>query len=104
MENQLAPRPAVNKTPLTLSIVGIAVGCVPVLGPVVGLVFSIIAFAMGKRAMEAANARPDRRGIAVAITGKWMGFGGILQNVVMTLYWPLWIWWFIIVEDLSRRG
>ena len=102
MENQLATRPAVNKTPLTLGIVGIAVGCVPVLGPVVGLVFSVIALVLGKRAMEVANARPDRRGIAVAITGKWLGFGGIFQNVFMTLYWPLWIWF--IVEDLSRRG
>ena len=102
MESRFAPRPAVDKKPLTLSIVGIAVGCAPVLGPVVGLVFSIVGFALGKRAMEAANARPDRRGIAVAITGKWLGFGGIFQNAVMALYWPLWIW--LIIEDLSRRG
>lgn len=102
VENQLATRPAVNKTPLTLAIVGIAVGCVPVLGSVVGLVFCVIALVLGKRAMEVANARPDRAGIVVAIVGKWLGFGGIIQNAVMTLYWPFWLW--LVIEDLSRRG
>lgn len=77
-----------NKTPLVLGIISVLITFIPLVGPIAGLVLAILAFVGGKKAMAEANARPDRAGIGVAITGKWLGFGGIFQNAV-SLIWSV---------------
>ncbi len=85
----------VDKKPLILAIVGCCVGSIPLLGAVAGLVLCIIAYCLGKRAQAAANARPDRSGIVVAVIGRWIGFGGIIQNIYLCIFWPLWL--FVVI-------
>ncbi len=81
----------VDKKPLTLAIVGCCVGCIPLLGSLVGLILCIIAYATGKRAQAAANARPDRSGIVLALVGRWIGLGGIIQNAYLCIVWSIWL-------------
>ena len=52
----------VDKKPLTLAIVGCCVGCIPLLGSLVGLILCIIAYATGNAA-----SRPDARNRALAV-------------------------------------
>ena len=75
-----------NKTPLILGIVSIVIIIIPFIGSLAGLALGIVAFVGGKKAMVEANARPDRAGIGVAITGKWLGFGGMLQSAIVLVY------------------
>ena len=75
-----------NKTPLILGIISIVIVIIPFLGTLAGLALGIVAFIGGKKAMAEANARPDRAGIGVAITGKWLGFGGMLQSAFILAY------------------
>lgn len=99
MENQTA----VNKTPLILGIVSVVVTIIPLIGCIAGLVLGIIAFSGGKKAMAEANARPDRAGIVVAIVGKWMGFGGIIQNAILLAYYLFVLFLFLVVGTAAAR-
>lgn len=81
---------APSKAPLVCAILSLALVIIPFVGPLAALVLGIVAFNLGNKAVAAANARPDRAGIGLALTGKWMGLGGLIQAAIMS-FWYLMI-------------
>ena len=79
-----------NKTPLILGIISIVVIIIPFIGSLAGIVLGILAFVGGNKAIAAAKERPESAGIGVAITGKWLGLGGLIQGAI-SLLWTLFV-------------